>query len=173
MVDIKDAKKNVVESYKMLQPIVDEVVKKHSKEIDKIIDKIHKNLSTLTNKELQDLMLQLSAECYFFSNYKDMSILKQELALSFVKSSQAEVYNSSVGTQQARNNQAIVDTLDKQTVNILYNAVANSMKSKLDEAHRMCNILSNVLISKNAEAKLKGIKDDEQQNLYNNNGSEN
>jgi hypothetical protein len=55
--------------------------------------------------------------------------------------------------------------MDKQVVVMLQNAVANCMKSKLDEAHRMVNVLSNVLISKNAENKLKGVKDDES-NLY-------
>ena len=176
--DIKDAKREVADSYKMLQPIIDEIVKKHSKEIDGIINKIKKNLSNLTNKELQDLMLQLGVETYYFSYYKDMSILKQEIALALVKSSQAEVYNSTTGTQQARTNQALVDTVDKQIVNVLYNAISNNMKSKLDEAHRMCNILSGVLISKNAEAKLKGIKDDGyekqgQADLYNDGATEN
>ena len=33
------------------------------------------------------------------------------------------------------------------------------MKSKLDETHRMINVLSNILISKNAENKLKGVID--------------
>ena len=40
---------------------------------------------------------------------------------------------------------------------MLQNAVANNLKSKLDEAHRIINVLSNVLISKNAENKLKGV----------------
>ena len=44
---------------------------------------------------------------------------------------------------------------------MIQNAIANCMKSKLDEAHRIVNVLSNVLISKNAENKLKGVRDDE------------
>lgn len=168
-IDIKDANMDVRETYKQLRPIVDDIVDKQAKEINNIINKIKKNLSTLNNKELQDLMLQLSVETYYFSHIKDMSILKQECALALLKSSQAEVFNSTAGTQQVRTNQATVDSLDKAIVNVLYNAVANNMKSKLDEAHRMVNVLSNVLISKNAEAKLKGVKDDgtyEQKNLY-------
>ena len=39
---------------------------------------------------------------------------------------------------------------------MLQSAVANCMKSKLDETHRMINTLSGVLISRNAENKLKG-----------------
>lgn len=167
--DIKQANKELTETYNQLKPIVESVVSKQSKEIDTIISKIKKNISDLTNKELQDFMLQLSIETYYFSHIKDMSILKQECAVALMKESQANVFNETIGTQSVRNNQAIIDTLDKQAVNMLYNAVANNMKSKLDEAHRMVNVLSNVLISKNAEAKLKGAGND----IYDNNDSKN
>lgn len=174
-IEITDAKNNVVETYKQLQPIVDSIVDKNSKDIDNIIKKIKKSLSDLTNKELQDLILQLSIETYYFSHIKDMSILKQECAIALLKSAQANIFNGTSGTQVVRNNQATVDTIDKTVVNILYNAVANNMKSKLDEAHRMVNVLSNVLISKNAEAKLKGVRDDDNRtsDFYDNSNSEN
>jgi hypothetical protein len=106
-------------------------------------------------------MLQLTVEAYYLTSIKDSSTLKQECALTLLKTGQANIFNGTAGTQNARNNQAIVDTLDKQVVNVLYNAITNRFKSKLDEIHRMINVLSNVLISKNAEAKLRGgIKDD-------------
>jgi len=165
MVNINNAKAEVSETYKSLQPIVKEIVGKHAKEIDAIIDKIRKNLTNLSNKELQDYMLQLSIETYYFAQSKDLSILMQECAIAVSKGAQADIFNSTVGTQSVRSNQAIIDSMDKQVVVMLQNAVANCMKSKLDEAHRMVNVLSNVLISKNAENKLKGVKDDES-NLY-------
>ena len=61
--------------------------------------------------------------------------------------------------------------MDKQVVVMIQSAVANGMKSKVDEAHRIVNILSNVLISKNAENKLKGVREDGD-NLYRNSVSE-
>lgn len=157
--NIENAKQEVAEVYKSLQPIVKEVVSKQSKEIDFIIDKIKKNLTTMTNKELQDYMLQLSIETYYFSQIKDLSVLKQECAIAVSKGAQADIFNKTVGTQVVRSNQAVIDSMDKQVVSMLQSAVANCMKSKLDEAHRMVNVLSNVLISKNAENKLKGVKD--------------
>jgi hypothetical protein len=157
MIDISTARKEVQETYKSLKPIVTEVVDKHAKEINNIIAKVKKNLTTLTNKELQDYMLQLSIEAYFFAERKDMSVLMQECAIAMSKSAQADIFNSTAGTQAVRSNQSIVDSLDKQVVVVLQNAVANNMKSKLDEAHRIVNVLSNVLISKNAENKLKGV----------------
>ena len=44
--------------------------------------------------------------------------------------------------------------MDKQTVTMIQNAIANCMKSKLDEAHRVVNTLNSILISRAAAAKL-------------------
>lgn len=175
MVDINKvnvAKKEVSEVYNALKPIVKETVDRNTKEIDSIIDKIKKNLTTLTNKELQDYMLQLSIELYYFSERKDMSLLMQECAIALSKGAQADIFNGTAGTQAVRSNQAVIESMDKQVVAMIQSAVANNMKSKLDEAHRIVNILSNVLISKNAENKLKGVREDGE-NLYRDSVSEN
>lgn len=166
-INIDNASNDVNSVYKQIQPIVDSVVDKNAKSIDLIIEKIKRNLTDLTNKELRDLMLQLSIELYYFAHIKDMSILKQECAQTLLKEGIANVFNSSDGTQVIRSNQATIETLDKQTVSILYNAVSNNMKSKVDEAHRIINVLSNVLISKNAENKLKGVRDDDIHDNFN------
>ena len=160
MVDIKNAKKEVLDIYKELEPTINSTVKKHSQTIDKIMDSIKSNITTLTNKEIQDYMLQLQIEAYDFAIDKDNSLMKQECAVAVTRTRQASIYNKTDGTQQYRQNQAIEDTIDSQTVQIIYNAVTNQLKSKLDEVHRMINVLSNVLISRNAEAKLKRGGDD-------------
>lgn len=158
-IDIKSAKKEVQEVYAYLKPMVKDVVSKHSKEIDNIIDKVKKNATTMDNRELQNYMLQLQIEAYYFAEGKDLSVLMQECALAVSKEKQADIFNSTAGTQAVRSNQAIIESMDKQTVVLIQNAVANSMKSKLDETHRMISVLSNILISRNAENKLKGATD--------------
>lgn len=161
MINIDKARKEVIDMGKQLQPMVDDVVNKYTKDVDAVFNDIKKNLTTLTNKEIRDYMIRLSAECYDLTEIKDSSTLKQECSLALLKESQANVFNGTVGTQSARSNQSIVDTVDKQVVNILYNAISNRFKSKIDEVHRMISVLSNVLISKNAEAKLRGgVTDD-------------
>ena len=158
---VNTAKKEVSDIYKQLKPIVKETVNKNTKEVDAIIDKIKKNFTTLTNKELQDYMLQLSIESYYLAERKDMSLLMQECAIALTKGAQADTFNSTAGTQAVRSNQAIVESMDKQVVAMIQSAVANDMKSKLEESHRIVNVLSSILISKNAENKLKGVRDDD------------
>lgn len=160
--DIDQAKKDVNELFKDLAPMVDEIVSKYSVELDKIIKKLSK-AETLTNEELRNNMLALSIESYLFGMSKDASILKQECATTLMKEAQAKAYNSVEGTQVVRNNQSLIETLDKQVINLVYNAVGNLMKTKLDEAHRMINVLNSILISRNAEAKIAANQGDDQQ----------
>lgn len=151
--DITTAKSDVQSMFDSLAPIVLEVAGKYSKEADKLIDKLV-NANSFTNEELREAILQLSIEAYMFSMSKDASILKQDCATTLLKESQAKLYNATQGTQVVRQNQSIVDSVDKQVVNMLYSAVANMMKTKLDEIHRLLNTLNSILISRNAEAKL-------------------
>lgn len=166
MADYSSAKKDASEMYKNLKPVIDDVVKKHSKEIDEIIAKIKKDLSLLTNTEIRNYILQLSIENYSFAESKDKSMLMRECALALLKENQAESFNSTVGTQAIRTNQSLMDTMDRQIVLMMQDSVATRLKSKLDESHRIVDSLKSVLISRNVENKLKGVNNDAGADLY-------
>lgn len=155
--EIENAKRELEELYGNLTPIIKEVVDKYSKDLDKMFHKLT-NATNFTNDEIREAMLSLSVESYMFGMNKDLSVLKQDCAVTLMKEKQAQSYNSATGTQAIRNNQAIIDTTDKQVVNLIYSGVANMMKTKLDESHRMINVLNSILISRNAEAKIVGGK---------------
>lgn len=157
--DIENAKGEVNELFNNISPLVTEIVSKHSVKLDNIIKKVS-DTKSLTNEELREVIIQLSVESYNFGMDKDSSILKQECATTLMKEGMAIAYNNADGTQQVKSNKSITETVDKQVVNLLYNAVANMMKTKLDEAHRMTNALNSILISRSAEAKLAAFKGD-------------
>ena len=171
-IDISQANKALAEAYKSFQPIVDEIVRKNTKTLDDIIKKIRGDLDkNLTHQELYNYMMQLSVEAYYMSYSKDMASLRQDCAETLMRAKQAEVFNETVGTQVIRNNQAITTTLDKQVIAMIHKAVANCLKTKLDEAHRLCKTLENVLISKNAENKFKAgagepVLEEKNENLH-------
>lgn len=166
MTDYSSAKKDASAMYKNLRPVIDDVVKKHSKEIDEIIAKIKKDLSSLTSKEIREYILQLSIENYYFAEAKDKSMLMRECALTLLKENQADSFNSTDGTQAIRTNQSLLDTTDRQIVLTMQDSVATHLKSKLDESHRIVDSLKNVLISINIENKLKGVNNDATSDLY-------
>lgn len=175
-VDISDANKDLAELYKEFKPIVDEIVRKHTSQLDKIIENIRKDLgNNLTHNELYQYVMQLSVETYYMSYSKDMAGLRQDCAETLMKAKQAEVFNAAVGTQVVRTNEAVMSTMDKQVIAVIHRTVANCLRTKLDEAHRLARTLETVLISKNAENKFKAgaggptqeVKTDE--NIYDDN----
>jgi hypothetical protein len=156
-IDTTEANKLVKETYAELSPIIKETVDKHSRNIDAVIKKIDRDAeNTMTNKEIRQIILELQIEIYTFAPVKDLALFRQDLAKTLSNEAQANVYNSTMGTQDYRKNTAIADTIDKQVVKMLYDAIARQMNTKLDEAHRMVSVLNNILISRSADAKLKG-----------------
>lgn len=152
-----DEKQATDEMYKDLVEIADNIVNSASKSIDDIMRKLQHGLDALSNKDLNDYMLQLSIEAYYFGTKKDHALLKQACADALYKEGFAKSFSSATGTQGSKQNQALMDEVDKQTVKILYDATSNLMKTKLDETHRMVNVLNSALISRNAEAKLNAV----------------
>lgn len=146
--------KQVDDLYKNIVPIADELVKRSSKEIDAIMSKIKPNIETMTTKDIVSYMLQLQTEAFYFSSRRDHAFLKQACADVLLKEGFAYEYTTLDGTQAARQQQATINTNEQQVVKLLYDAASRLMNTKLDEAHRMINVLNSALIAKNAEAKL-------------------
>lgn len=154
--DTTEANKLLKEAYDELAPLIKETVDKHSRHIDEVIKKIDRDAeNTMTNKELRQIMLELQIEVYRFAPIKDLAAFRQDLAKTLSNEAQANAYNDSLGTQEYRRNQAILQTVTQQAVKLLYDAIANQMKTKIDEAHRMINVLRDILISRSADAKQK------------------
>ena len=151
---LNNERKAVEEVYRDLVVIGDEIVAKVSKTIDKIVNDFKHNFETMSNSELSNIMLQLGIEAFYFGQRKDHALLKQACAEAIYKEGLAKSYNITTGTVANRQNQAQLDTNEKLLVKLLYDMTANLMKTKLDETHRLINVISSVIINRNAEAKL-------------------
>lgn len=172
--ELNVAKKDVKILYESLAPMVDEVVSRYTREVDSIIKNIRNNISVLTSKETRMYMLQLEIELMALAEVKDKSLMKQDCSFTLLKEAQAEIFNTADGTQGFKTNQSIIQTLEKQAIDIVYKNIASRFKSKLDEGHRLVSVLGNNLISMNAENKLNVLKGELENgtDLYNNNISE-
>lgn len=153
MDDFNVADKNVNDVYKDIGKIAKKLVDEKSKAIDDLI-KTLSNVESLSDEEIRKYMLKISLESYSFSEIKEHSAMKQDCAAALMKETQANIFNSETGTAEVRRNKSITDSNAQITVNILYNSIANLMKTKLDEAHRVVNTLNSILISRAAAAKL-------------------
>lgn len=155
MVNIDKANKEVKELFNYLSPIATDIVKNRTKLLDNTIKKLSVDIETLSNEQIRNYMAILSVEAYNLSLDKEQSALKDSCATALYKEGVATSFSGSVGTVESRKNQSTIDNLDKQAVSILYSTVYELFKTKVDEAHRVVNVLSNILISRSAEAKLQ------------------
>lgn len=149
----EEAELEVNDTSKNLTHLADKILREHSVTLDKLINSLS-NVEALSDEDIRNSMLKISLETYSFSELKEHSALKQACATAIMKEAQATLFNEAIGTAEVRRNQATVDSSSHATVNILYSTVADLMKTKLDEAHRVVNTLNSILISRAAAAKL-------------------
>jgi hypothetical protein len=151
---LEEAKREVDETYDLLVDAVRNVTASYTAELDGIVKELSKGINLFSNTELWDFQVRLSIAAYVLGNAKEQSSLKEACAEALYKESLARTFNSSVGTQEAKKQTSILESVDKQTISILYASAASLLKTKCDEAHRLVNVLQGIQISRAAEAKI-------------------
>lgn len=138
--------------YRQLAKVAKDIVSKHTKELDDLIEEL-KNIENLSDGKVRNIMLQLSLLSYNLGEIKEHSNLRADVSIAMLKEKIALEFNSSEGTQSAKQNLATLNAMDNQAVQILYTNISKMFSTKLDEAHRVVNTLNNVLIGRMASNK--------------------
>ena len=150
-----EAQKDVNEMYKSLTQIADDIIRKNTGDISKVMRDIENNIETIDNNDLRKYTLKLAAMAYALGDKVEHANLKRDCANALLKETNAKEFNLAAGPVATKQNVALLNTSQEMAVNILYNMVADSMKSKLQLTNRMLDSIKNVLISRNAEAKIQ------------------
>lgn len=153
IVNIDNAKKDLDETYDYLVASVREVTKEMTAPLDSIVKELSKGINLYSNQELWDFQVRLGLEAYALGNIREKSSLKEACADALYKESLARSFTDSIGTQEAKKQQSVLQSIDKQAVSMLWASVSSLLKTKCDEAHRLVNILQGIQISRAAEAK--------------------
>lgn len=154
--------------YEALNSQAKSVVKEYTKKIDDIIKNIRENLINLSNDQIQTYMMQLSLCAYDLGELKEQSNMSAEIASIIKDEAYADSYNTQEGTVAQRQNSATLAVSREKATTALYELVAGTIKTKLDETHRVVDTLKNVLISRASDRKL--VADKEEQLRINKNG---
>ena len=155
-INLEQANKDVNEVYSQLNEAVKEVTAEITKPLDDIIKELSKGVNLFSNSELWDFQLRLGLESYRLSIVKEQSSLKDACAQALYKEGLARSFSETSGAVELKKQTSILATADKQAVSILYTSISNLLKTKLDEVHRLVNIIQNIQISRAAEAKQNG-----------------
>lgn len=165
MIAIDQAKLEADELTAQLAEVVGSITKAQTTTLDELIHKLSKGIDTFSNNDLRDIMARISVETYYIGIAKEQSSLKDACATALYKEGLAKSYNLTSGAVEAKKQQAVLDTVDKQAVSILYTTVSGLLKTKIDEAHRIVSVINSVLISRASEAKQFYNPRSEQDNL--------
>lgn len=154
--NLEQANKEVNEVYSQLNEAVKEVTAEITKPLDDLVKELSRGVNLFSNSELWDFQLRLGLESYRLSIVKEQSSLKDACAQALYKEGLAKSFSESTGAVETKKQTSVLATMDKQAVSMLYTSISNLLKTKLDEAHRLVNIIQNIQISRAAEAKQNG-----------------
>ena len=155
-IKIDQANNDVNEIYFQLSDAAKETIGEIVKPIDDIVKELSKGINLFSNTELWDFQLRLGIESYKLANIKEQSSLKEACAEALYKEGLAKSYAEATGASETKKQASILASIEKQAVSMLYSSISGILKAKLDEAHRLVNIIQNIQISRAAEAKLNG-----------------
>ena len=148
---------NIDKTYNDLIEVANDIFETTTKEIDELMEGAYNDIEKMSNDAIRDLMLKLSLKSYTFSEIKEKSAFKATLGEVMRKEAYAENFNSSEGTVAVRENTATIQSGAEILAEEIYTLVANMLKTKLDEIHRVVNTLQTILMTRMQEAKLSTV----------------
>lgn len=151
----QDAQKETDTLYKSLVQIADDIIKKHTQDIDKTIKNLENNIENVSNEELRKYTLKLATMAYTLGDKVEHADFKRDCANAILKETTAREFSLASGPVAAKQTTATLNTAQESAVNLLYDMVANSLKTKLQMINRIIDSIKNVLISRTAEAKIE------------------
>ena len=154
MEELKEALKAVGIVYDDVKAFMDNTVAIYVKDINDVINKLENNLYELSNEDVRTAIVELSLKSYRLSDIKEKSALKAECAETLRKTSYANAFNGAQGSVAVRENESAVATTNAVLAEKVYEAIASTLKTKLDEVHRVVDALKSVLLSRLSEEKL-------------------
>ena len=107
--------------------------------------------------QIRDYILTIQLKAFEISEIKEKAALKAELAETLQKEKFAVSFNGLEGSAAVKDKLALVETSAEIVTEALYNLIANLLKTKLDQLHRLVDALKSILMSRMQETKFMNI----------------
>ena len=125
--------------------------------INEQVDQLRKNINSLTTDQLRTGILQMQLRAYEISELKEKAAMKAELADAIQKEKFAINFNGIDGSAEVKDKLALVATSAETASEVMYNLLANMLKTKLDQLHRLVDSMKSILMSRMQETKFMNI----------------
>ena len=150
---LEQALDNVETTYGELVGISNDFLRPIIEPINELVGNINQTINALSVDQLRDYILQLQLKAFEISDIKEKAALKAELAEVLHKEHFAISFNGIDGSAAVKDKLATVATSADIVAEALYNLIANLLKTKLDQLHRLVDALKSILMSRMQETK--------------------
>ena len=154
---LEEALMNVETSYHDVVEIANDIINPIISSVNDLVNEVSNKVNNLSIDQIRDFILRLQLKAFEIAEIKEKSAMKAELAEAIQKEKYAVEFNAADGTAAAKTNIATVNMSGEVVSEVLYNLVANLLKTKLDQLHRLVSALSSILTSRMQEAKFMQI----------------
>ena len=154
---LETALNNVETTYGELVDIANGMLNSMFEPINMIISRVNASVNAMSIDQIRDYILTLQLKAFEISEIKEKAALKAELAETLQKEKFAVSFNGLEGSAAVKDRLALVETSAEIVTEALYNLVANLLKTKLDQLHRLVDALKSILMSRMQETKFMNM----------------
>ena len=154
---LETALNNVETTYGELVEIANGMLNPMFEPINAIISRVSASVNAMSIDQIRDYILTIQLKAFEISEIKEKAALKAELAETLQREKFAVSFNGLEGSAAAKDKLALVETSAEIVTEALYNLVANLLKTKLDQLHRLVDALKSILMSRMQETKFMNI----------------
>lgn len=154
---LEHALDNVEMNYSELVQIANDMLAPVLNPVNEVIAEVNSRSNHLTIDQIRDFILRIQLKACEISEIKEKSAFKAELAVALQKEAFAVAFNGMDGSAAVKDKLALVATAEETVTEALYSLIANLLKAKLDQLHRMVDALKSILMSRMQETKFMNI----------------
>ena len=154
---LETALNNVETTYGELVDIANGMLNPMFEPINMIIARVNASVNAMSIDQIRDYILTIQLKAFEISEIKEKAALKAELAETLQKEKFAVSFNGLEGSAAVKDKLALVETSAEIVTEALYNLIANLLKTKLDQLHRLVDALKSILMSRMQETKFMNI----------------
>ena len=154
---LEEALMNVQTTYSELVEVANGMLSSIVGPVNELVAEVNSKVNAMSVDQIRDFILRLQLKAFEISEIKEKSALKAELAEALQKEKYAVEFNGADGTAAVKSNIATIAASAEVTSEALYNLIANLLKAKLDQLHRLVDALKSILMSRMQEAKFMNL----------------
>ena len=154
---LEEALMNVQTTYGELVEVANGMLSSIVGPVNELVAEVNSKVNAMSVDQIRDFILRLQLKAFEISEIKEKSALKAELAEALQKEKYAVEFNGADGTAAVKSNIATIAASAEVASEALYNLIANLLKAKLDQLHRLVDALKSILMSRMQEAKFMNL----------------